>query len=142
MTSSGNENNVPYSARFYTLTPETLLGNQYYIPTPTQPSEVGDSDFNGRTIYSAVYVYAFQDTNLIVEKGQGTGESVFERVSLSEGDVYRFAMPSLPDGTTDTGNYGAFVTTDNPNDKIWAQRMFYWWGQFTRPVEYCWTCVS
>lgn len=120
LTSSGNENSIPYSARFYTLTPETLLGNQYYIPTPTQPSEIGDNDFNGRTIYSAVYVYAFQDTNLIVEKGQGTDESVFERVSLSEGDVYRFVMPSLPDGTTDTGNYGAFVTTDNPNDKIWA----------------------
>ncbi len=121
LTSSGDN----ISARYYTLTPEAALTNDYYLPTPSHvfPDNDGgfDNDYDGRQLDTAAYIYSFQDnTNVIIEYGDGGTGSSFINVTLDEGDVYRFVMPRLPDAATQGGHYGAYVTTDDNSDKIWV----------------------
>jgi uncharacterized repeat protein (TIGR01451 family) len=101
-----------YDSRYYTLTPEEFLCDEYYLPVPSMQFPAGE--FGGRDIDTVAYIYAFQDnTDINIENGAGT-----QTITLDAGEVYRYVMPRIPRGTIQ-GSYGARVTTDDPGHKIW-----------------------
>ncbi|GMQ79016.1 MAG: hypothetical protein BMS9Abin02_1566 [Anaerolineae bacterium] len=105
--------NQVYDSRYYTLTPQLYLCNEYYISTPSMQFPL--NEFSGRDINNSAYIYSFQDdTNVSIQTASGT-----TNVTLNSGDVYRFVMPQMPRGTTQ-GDYGARVATDDAFDKIWV----------------------
>jgi hypothetical protein len=106
--------NGVYDSRYYTLTPEEFLGNEYYLPVPSMRLLDGElPDRADRDIDTAAYIYAFQDNTVVnIETITGT-----QTITLTNaGEVYRYVMPRiLPAGETQ-GPYGARITA---NDKIW-----------------------
>jgi uncharacterized repeat protein (TIGR01451 family) len=102
--------NEVWDSRYYTLTPEEFLCNEYYLPVPSMQFPAGE--FGGRDVDTAAYIYAFQDnTTVTIQNGTGLPTTV----PLDAGEVYRYVMPRIPRGTTE-GPYGAQVTADN---QIW-----------------------
>jgi len=105
--------NGVYDTRYYTLTPEEFLCNEYYLPVPSMQFPEDEADDLGRTpdVDTAAYIYAFEDdTEVTIETSAGT-----ETVTLDAGEVHRYVMPRAPEGTIE-GPYGARITG---SDKIW-----------------------
>jgi uncharacterized repeat protein (TIGR01451 family) len=125
---STNEN---VDSRFYTLTPELLLGSEYYLPVPSMrisgnepQTGPGQPPVNG-FVTTASYIYSFQDNTAIeVETALGVTP-----VTLDRGELFRFVMPEQPgvanfNDVTNPANvggpYAAYVRAVDPNDKIWV----------------------
>ena len=106
--------NDVYDSRYYTLTPEDFLCNEYYLPVPSM--QFPADEFGGRDVDTAAYIYAFQD-NTVVNIETSTG--IQTTPPLSAGEVYRYVMPRAEPAGTPQGPYGARITTDRPGDKIW-----------------------
>jgi uncharacterized repeat protein (TIGR01451 family) len=104
--------NGVYDSRYYTLTPQEFLGNEYYLPVPSMRLFDGELPARSyRDIDTAAYIYAFQDGTVVtIETSTGT-----QTTTLNAGEVYRYLMPRAPAGTIQ-GPYGAHVTANN---KIW-----------------------
>lgn len=107
--------NGVYDSRYYTLTPEEFLGNEYYLPVPSM--RLFDGELASRVyrdIDTAAYIYAFEDnTDVWVETSTG---SVQLDPDLDAGEVIRYVMPRiLPPGETQ-GAFGARITANN---RIW-----------------------
>ncbi|MEA1928301.1 MAG: hypothetical protein U9N73_08835 [Candidatus Auribacterota bacterium] len=101
-------------SRFYTLTPRDLLGYTYFIPTPSFTAVT--ENFSGRAIENTAYIFSFQsDTEVTIEWSSGSEGPV----TLDEGDVYYFVLPSIPRGTWE-GNYATKISSDESWKKIWV----------------------
>jgi len=101
-----------YDSRYYTLTPEEFLCDEYFLPVPSMQFPAGE--FGGRDIDTVAYIYAFQDnTDVNIETSAGT-----QTIILDAGEVYRYVMPRIPRGATE-GPYGARVTADDSGQRIW-----------------------
>ncbi|NIP98318.1 MAG: hypothetical protein GWO24_34870, partial [Akkermansiaceae bacterium] len=100
-----------WDARFFTLRPDSHLGNDYVLPAPSMQFPIGE--YGGRGADTSVYVHAFQDnTEVNIETASGS-----QAVILDEGEVFRFAMPRLPRDQS-TGPYGARVYTSDAAHRI------------------------
>jgi LPXTG-motif cell wall-anchored protein/uncharacterized repeat protein (TIGR01451 family) len=109
--------NGVYDSRYYTLTPEEFLCNEYYLPVPSMQFPAGE--FGGRDVDTVAYIYAFQDnTDVNIETRPEVTQTITLTITLDAGEVYRYVMPRIPRGTTE-GPYGVRVTTDDPGHKIW-----------------------
>jgi len=101
-------------SRFYTLTPSDLLGYTYFIPTPSYTAVA--EDFDSRSIENTAYIFSFQsDTQVSIEWSSGSEGPV----TLDEGDVYYFVLPSIPFGTWQ-GDYATKISSDENWKKIWV----------------------
>jgi uncharacterized repeat protein (TIGR01451 family) len=104
--------NEVYDSRYYTLTPQEFLCDEYFLPVPSM--QFPALEIGGRDIDTAAYIYAFQDNTVVnIETGAGT-----QTITMDAGEVYRYVMPRIPRGTIE-GPYGARVTTDDPGQRIW-----------------------
>ncbi len=100
-------------SRFYTLTPNDLLGHTYFIPTPSFTAVT--EDFSGRAMENTAYIFSFQtDTNIYIETSSGTEGPI----NLGDGDVYYYVLPSIPRGTWE-GEYATKIFSDQTWKKIW-----------------------
>lgn len=122
-----------YETRFFTLTPRSLLGTDYYVPVPS--FSVGDTMYSkakysganasawpNRTmtpVTTRLHIYAFSNTNVVIEDKDGT-----QTVPIAAGTVYSdYTMPEISGvyknegDPVPGGSYAAHISGD---DTIWV----------------------
>jgi hypothetical protein len=108
--------NEVYDTRYYTLTPDAFLGNDYYLPVPTMRAYFYDPEIPGQQIVTGAFVYPFQaNTDIRIETAAGT-----QTINIpNSGQVYHYVMPEAPAGVFE-GPFAARISTVDPADKIWV----------------------
>jgi hypothetical protein len=89
---SVNEN---IDTRYYTLTPDAFIGNDYYLPVPSMRTYFYEPSGGNLPVVAGAFVYTLQaDTDIRIETAT---TSMVVNVP-NQGQVYRFVMPEMPAG--------------------------------------------
>jgi uncharacterized repeat protein (TIGR01451 family) len=106
VTSSGANN-----SRYFTLTPDTFLKGDFYIPVPSMTHPSGEE--NGRDVNTSAYIYStVANTPVEIETAGG-----IQTLNLAAGQVYRYVMPRAQPGVRQ-GYFGAIIRGTDPLKKI------------------------
>ena len=111
-----------WDTRFFTLTPRSLLGNDYYIPVPSFAQNYTNDSTMVHTdpvVKTNLTVYAFNNnTNVTIETGSGDTQT-----TLDAGDTYIYTMPAISGvyiNESDPWLNGSFAAHVYANDTIWV----------------------
>jgi uncharacterized repeat protein (TIGR01451 family) len=105
-----NEN---VDTRFFTLTPTAFLGNEYYLPVPSQ---ISSGNLGTRDVDAGVYVYSFDPAN-VVEFQTASGTTT---MTLGQGETGRFVMPRTATAGQTSGSLAARIVTQDPAKQAWV----------------------
>ena len=122
LTNKGLGGGYGWDTRFFTLTPRSLLGNDYYIPVPSfEENYTKDSSMVATPpVPTNLTIYAFNATQVTIEDGTGfTTTFTMGADTIDE----NYMMPEIPGGYINEGDpwlSGGYAAHVSGNDTIWV----------------------
>ena len=119
-----------WETRYFTLTPRSLLGTEYYVPVPSfndmysklSASAANDTAPPSRTVSPVItrlHIYAFNNTNVTIENATSV-----QYVTIPAGEVNSsYVMPAISGvykNVTDPAPNGSYAVCLSGNDTIWV----------------------
>ena len=119
-----------WDTRYFTLTPRSLLGNDYYVPVPSfedmysklNTSGANDTAWANRTVTNVttrLHIYAFNTTNVTIEDAGS-----IQYITIPAGEVNSsYVMPAISGVYKEEGDpapNGSYAAHISGNDTIWV----------------------
>ena len=123
LTNKGLGGGYGWDTRFFTLTPRSLLGNDYYIPVPSFAQNYTSDEgmqHPDPVVKTNLTIYAFNaSTGIWIETAGGT----LGPITLGADGTYEYQMPVISGGYINEGDLwlnGSFAAHVYANDTIWV----------------------